>query len=309
MGFAALNPRGAAFNHEREFSLVMFQSVKVALLALLLASGTAFAQPATDAPKADAPKAETPKAETKPETPKPGAKPEFEPQVGQPGKDVIWVPTPQSTVDRMLDMAGAKPGDYVIDLGSGNGITVITAAKRGIKALGVEFNPDMVELSRRNAAKEGVSERATFVQGDIFKTDFSQATVLTMYLLPRLNMQLRPTILKMKPGTRVATNSFHMEDWKPDDGSNSSGEKCLEHCTSYMWIVPASVKGTWRTPVGRLKLEQKFQFFTGTLRTRGKTLKITDGRLRGEAFTFTAGGRKYEGTVNGRKMSVKRGEG
>ena len=169
----------------------------------------------------------------------------------------------------MLDMAGAKPGDYVIDLGSGNGITVITAAKRGIRALGIEYNPDMVELSRRNAEKEkdAVGDRATFVQGDIFKTDFSKATVLTMYLLPRLNMQLRPTILKMKPGTRVATNSFHMEDWKPDDGSNSSGEKCLEHCTSYMWIVPASVQGTWSTSAGRLKLEQKFQFFTGTLRT------------------------------------------
>ncbi len=288
----------------------MFQPVKLSLVALLLASGAAFAQPATETPKTDAPKADAPKAETpKADAPKADAKPEFEPQVGQAGKDVIWVPTPQSTVDRMLDMAGAKPGDYVIDLGSGNGITVITAAKRGIKALGIEFNPDMVELSRRNAAKEkdAVGDRATFVQGDIFKTDFSKATVLTMYLLPRLNMQLRPTILKMKPGTRVATNSFHMEDWKPDDGSNSSGEKCLEYCTSYMWIVPASVKGTWRTSAGRLKLEQKFQFFTGTLRSRGKTLKIEDGRVRGEAFTFTAGGKKYSGTVKGRRMNVKAG--
>jgi len=285
----------------------MIQSVTASLVALLLASGVALAQTATEAPKADAPKTETPASPPKPDA-KPEAKPEYEPQVGQSGKDVVWVPTPQSTVDRMLDMAGAKPGDYVIDLGSGNGITVITAAKRGIKALGVEFNPDMVEHARRNAEKEkdAIGGRATFVQGDIFKTDFSQATVLTMYLLPRLNMQLRPTILKMKPGTRVATNSFHMEDWKPDDGSNSSGEKCLEHCTSYMWIVPANVQGTWRTPVGRLKLEQKFQFFTGTLRTRGKTLKIADGRLRGEELTFTAGGRKYAGTVKGRKLTVKR---
>jgi SAM-dependent methyltransferase len=294
----------------------MFQSVTVSLLALLLVSGVALAQPAaqvpsqapvTGAPKADAPPAAAPMGD--PAKTEPAKKPEYEPHVGQPGKDVIWVPTPQSTVDRMLDMAGAKPGDYVIDLGSGNGITVITAAKRGIRALGIEYNPDMVELSRRNAAKEkdAVGDRATFVQGDIFKTDFSKATVLTMYLLPRLNMQLRPTILKMKPGTRVATNSFHMEDWKPDDGSNSSGEKCLEHCTSYMWIVPASVQGTWSTSAGRLKLEQKFQFFTGTLRTRGKTLKITDGRLRGEEFTFTAGGRKYSGTVKGRRMNVKAG--
>jgi SAM-dependent methyltransferase len=279
----------------------MIQSVIASLAALLLACGLAFAQPKEEL-KTEAPKVEAPKAE-----PKAGeAKPEYEPQVGQAGKDVIWVPTPQNIVDKMLDMAQAKPGDYVIDLGSGNGITVITAAKRGIKALGIEYNPDMVEHARRNAAKEGVGERATFVQGDIFKTDFSQATVLTMYLLPRLNMQLRPTILKMKPGTRVATNSFHMEDWKPDDGSNSSGEKCLEYCSAYMWIVPANVAGGWRTAQGTLRLRQKFQFFTGTLKTGGRIHKIEDGRVRGETFTFTAGGRKYEGTVKGKKMTVKR---
>jgi hypothetical protein len=162
----------------------------------------------------------------------------------------------------------------------------------------------MVELSRRNAAKEGVAERAQFVQGDIFKTDFSKATVLTMYLLPRLNMQLRPTILKMKPGTRVVSHSFHMEDWEADNGFNSAGEKCKEYCSAYFWVVPASVQGTWRTPVGRLRLNQKFQTFTGTLRTRGKRLKIADGRVRGEEIAFTAGGRKYSGTVQGRKMSV-----
>jgi hypothetical protein len=282
----------------------MIQSVTGFLLALLLACGLAFAQPVKEELKTEAPKVETPQAEP----PKAGEakKPEFQPEVGQAGKDVIWVPTPQNIVDKMLDMAQARPGDYVIDLGSGDGITVITAAKRGIKALGIEYNPDMVELSRRNAAKAGVAERAAFVQGDIFKTDFSQATVLTMYLLPRLNMQLRPTILKMKPGTRVATNSFNMEDWKPDDGSNSSGEKCLEYCSAYMWIVPANVRGTWSTPAGRLRLSQKFQFFTGTLRSHGKTHRITDGRVRGETFTFTAGGRKYEGTVKGKRMTVKR---
>jgi hypothetical protein len=293
----------------------MIQSVALSLVALLLACGLALAQsaapapipvpkealPLSDAPKPGAPAAAAPQRD-------PDKKSDYEPQVGQPGKDVVWVPTPQSTVDKMLDMAGAKPGDYVIDLGSGNGITVITAAKRGIKALGIEFNPDMVALSRRNAEREGVSNLATFVEGDIFKTDFSQATVLTMYLLPRLNMALRPTILKMKPGTRVATNSFHMEDWKPDDGwSGSSGEKCLESCSAYMWIVPANVQGMWSTPAGRLKLSQKFQFFTGSLSANGKTHKITDGRVRGEAFTFTAGGRKYEGTVKGKTMTVKAG--
>jgi hypothetical protein len=287
-----------------EFRPVMIQSATISLLALLLASAAAYGQPAA-APNTGAPKTEAPKAAAPPsEAPK---KPEYEPQVGQSGKDVVWVPTPQDTVDRMLDMAAAKPGDYVIDLGSGDGRTVITAAKRGIRALGVEFNPDMVELSRRAVTKEGVGGRATIVQGDIFKTDFSKATVLTMYLLPRLNMRLRPTILKMKPGTRVVSHSFNMEDWEPDDGFSSSNEKCKEHCLAYFWVVPARVAGTWRIPQGRLKLEQKFQKFTGTLRTGGKTLKVEDGRVRGEEITFTAGGTRYSGTVKGRKMQVKAG--
>jgi Methyltransferase domain len=274
----------------------MIQSVTAYLLALLLTSGAAFAQTAEPA-KPDAPKMEAPKSEP--------AKPaEYEPQVGQEGKDVIWVPTPQSTVDRMLDMAGAKPGDYVIDLGSGDGRTVITAAKRGIKAMGVEYNPKMVELSRRNAEKEGVGDKAVFVQGDIFKTDFSQATVLTMYLLPRLNIQLRPTILNMKPGTRVVSHSFHMEDWQHDDAFNNDGEKCKEYCTAYFWVVPAKVAGAWRLRQGTLRLKQKFQTFTGTMRKRGRSMQIEDGRIRGETISFTAGNVKYEGTVKGRKMSV-----
>ena len=283
----------------------MIQSATLSLLALLLASAVAFAQPAAQAPAADAPASQPPQSEApQSEAPKPA---EYEPQVGQPGKDVVWVPTPQDTVDRMLDMAAAKPGDYVIDLGSGDGRTVITAAKRGIRAFGVEYNPDMVALSLRNVAQAGVADRARIVQGDIFKTAFSKATVLTMYLLPRLNMRLRPTILKMKPGTRVVSHSFHMEDWEPDDGFSSSNEKCKEHCLAYFWVVPARVEGTWRIAQGRLKLEQKFQKFTGTFRARGKTHKIEDGRVRGEQMTFTAGGVKYSGTVKGKKMRVKAG--
>jgi hypothetical protein len=281
----------------------VIQSVSISLLALLLASGLALAQtaapaqPAAAAPQAEPPKPEAPKAEA----PK---KPDYEPQVGQAGKDVVWVPTPQEIVDRMLDIAGAKPGDYVIDLGSGDGRTVITAAKHGIRALGVEFNPDMVELSRRNAAEAGVTERARFIRGDIFKTDFSRATVLTMYLLPMLNLRLRPTILKMKPGTRVATNSFDMAGWQSDDGLDGKGDKCSQYCSVYFWVVPARVAGTWRIPQGTLRLEQKFQFFTGTLRTAKETHKIEDGRVRGEAISFTAGGVKYEGAVKGRKLEV-----
>src|SRR5688500_15009945 len=144
------------------------------------------------------------------------AAPTFKPEVGQAGKDVVWVPTPQALVDKMLDMAKVTPKDYVIDLGSGDGRTVITAAKRGSKALGIEYNPDMVELSKRNAAMEGVTDKASFMKADLFETDFSQAQVITMFLLPSINLKLRPKILNLKPGTRIVSNSFDMEEWKPD---------------------------------------------------------------------------------------------
>src|SRR5258705_13548093 len=145
------------------------------------------------------------------------AKEEYKPQVGQEGKDVVWVPTPQALVDKMLDMAKVTPQDYVIDLGSGDGRTVITAAKRGARALGIEYNPDMVALSKKNAAKEGMGEKAQFTKADLFETDFSQATVITMFLLPEINLRLRPKILDLKPGTRVVSNSFTMEDWQDDE--------------------------------------------------------------------------------------------
>ena len=166
---------------------------------------------------------------------------QFEPRVGQPGKDVVWVPTPQALVDKMLDMAKVTPNDFVMDLGSGDGRTVITAAKRGATAMGVEYNPDMVELSKRAAQKEGVSAKATFVQADLFKTDLSKATVITMFLLPSINMQLRPTILNLKPGTRIVANTFTMEDWEADE-TQSVTDNCSSWCTALLWIVPA--KGT-----------------------------------------------------------------
>src|SRR4026209_296809 len=182
---------------------------------------------------------------------------EFEPQVGQEGKDVIWVPTPQALVDKMLDMAKVTPKDYVIDLGSGDGRTVITAAKRGSKALGIEYNPEMVELSKRNAAKEGVSDKASFRKADLFETDFSQAQVITMFLLPSINMKLRPKILSLKPGTRIVSNTFDMEDWKPDQ--DATVENCTNWCTAHLWIVPAKVDGNWKTPQGDLTIKQSFQ--------------------------------------------------
>ena len=169
----------------------------------------------------------------------------FEPQVGQAGKDVIWVPTPEEVVERMLTMAQVGPNDFVMDLGSGDGRTVIMAAKKfGARALGIEYNPDMVKLSQDNAQKAGVTERAQFRRADIFATDFSQATVITLYLLPALNMKLRPTILSMKPGTRVASHSFTMEDWEADEISTMDGRR------AYFWIVPANVMGSWALDAG-----------------------------------------------------------
>ena len=222
----------------------------------------------------------------------------FEPQVGQQGKDVIWVPTPQALVDRMLDMAKATPADYVIDLGSGDGRTVITAAKRGIKAHGIEFNPDMVELSKRNAAKEGVGDTATFVQGDIFESDFSKATVVTMFLLSRLNLKLRPILLNMKPGTRVVSNTFDMGDWPPDQTVEAKGE-CTSYCRAFLWIIPAKVGGTWQMADSELTLQQTYQMVSGTLKTGNVIAPITEGRLNGDQITFTAAGKQYTGTVKG----------
>jgi len=222
----------------------------------------------------------------------------FEPTVGQAGKDVVWVPTPQALVEKMLDLAKVTPQDFVMDLGSGDGRTVIAAAKRGARAQGVEYNPDMVELSRRNAAAAKVSDKATFVRGDLFETDFSKAQVITMFLLPSINMRLRPQILKMRPGTRVVSNTFTMEDWEPDTSETIGGD-CTSWCTAHLWIVPAQVGGTWQVGNNTLTLNQKFQKLEGTLGSS----PISGGRLRGEEITFSVGNTKYTGRVNGNSMS------
>jgi hypothetical protein len=208
------------------------------------------------------------------------------------------VPTPQALVDKMLDMAKVTPQDYLMDLGSGDGRTVITAAKRGLRALGIEYNPDMVELSKRNAAAAGVSDKATFMKADLFETDFSKADVITMFLLPTINMKLRPTILNLKPGTRIVSNTFTMEDWQADETAEV-GEDCTSWCTALLWIVPAKVEGTWTMPQGELKLTQQFQMLTGTL---GAT-PISNGRVRGREVTFSAGNAKYVAHVDGNVMT------
>jgi precorrin-6B methylase 2 len=225
----------------------------------------------------------------------------YEPKVSQPGKDVVWVPTPQALVDRMLDMAKVTPSDYVIDLGSGDGRTVITAAKRGAKAHGIEYNPDMVELAKRNAAKEGVSEKATFEKADIFESDFSKATVVTLFLLPGLNLRLRPTLLAMKPGTRVVSNAFTMDDWQADETAQVT-EGCTSWCRALLWIIPAKVEGTWAMGQGELKLEQTFQMLKGTL-TTGNVVAPVTGKMNGDAIVFTAAGTEYTGSVKDNTMS------
>jgi SAM-dependent methyltransferase len=233
-------------------------------------------------------------------SPAQAAQGEYQPEVGQEGKDVVWVPTPQVLVDKMLDMAKVTSKDYVIDLGSGDGRTVITAAKRGAKALGIEYNPEMVELSKRNAAKEGVTDKATFMKADLFESDFSQATVITMFLLPSINIKLRPKILDLKPGTRIVANSFDMEDWKPDETAKMDG--CSNWCTAYLWIVPAKVGGTWNLSQGELTLKQTFQMISGTLKSGNNTTQITNGKLNGDQITFTAGSAQYTGHVSGNSI-------
>jgi len=237
-------------------------------------------------------------AQQAPETKEP-----YEPVEGQAGKDVVWVPTPLVLVEKMLDMARVTPRDFVMDLGSGDGRNIIAAAKRGARALGVEYNPDMVELSRRNAAREGVADKAQFVQGDMYEADLSQATVLALFLLTENLNRLVPRFLEMKPGSRIVVNGFEIDDWKFDETGRSEGD-CMSWCTAYLYIVPARVDGTWRLPQGgRLKLEQRFQRLSGTLTLAGASTPIANGQLRGDQIRFTVGGTEYTGRVNGDTMS------
>ncbi len=222
-----------------------------------------------------------------------GTQTPFEPQVGQAGKDVVWVPTPQALVDKMLDLAKVTPQDFLMDLGSGDGRTVITAAKRGLNAQGIEYNPDMVDLATRNAAAAGMTARAKFIKADLFETDFSKAQVITMFLLPSINLKLRPTILNMRPGTRIVSNSFTMEDWQADESATIT--ECNSWCTAHLWIVPAKVAGVWGTPQGALTLTQTFQMLTGTL----GTTPITGGRVRGDEVNFAVGKTTYTGRLQG----------
>jgi precorrin-6B methylase 2 len=225
----------------------------------------------------------------------------YVPEVGQPGKDVVWVPTPQELVDTMLSIAGVTPDDIVVDLGSGDGRTVITAARRGAYAIGVEYNPDMVELSRKNAEIAGVSDKTEFIEADLFEYDLSKATVITMFLLPEINLKLRPKLLGLKPGTRVVSNTFTMAEWEPDYEVTTQ-ENWNSWNTALLWIIPAKVEGEWKLGEDILTINQQFQMISGKLVSGTKNSSIKDGRLKGEEITFRINDRVYTGRVSGKKM-------
>lgn len=233
---------------------------------------------------------------------------------------VPYVPTPQSVVERMLEIAEVGPQDYLIDLGSGDGRIVVTAAKKhGARGFGVDLNPTRIAEANANAREAGVTDKVSFYQRDLFETDLSAATVITMYLLPRVNLELRPKLLDLKPGTRLVSHDFSMGDWKPDhheqldakDKYGGSGGRS----DIYFWVVPAKVRGTWQSqltirgkPVNyEIVLDQQYQAVSGTARVGGQSVKLSNARLRGDqlAFEFTAevGGaplkHAFSGTVHG----------
>ncbi len=233
----------------------------------------------------------------------------YQPTVGQAGKDVIWVPTPDALVTKMLQAVKTTKDDLVFDLGSGDGKIPIAAAKDfGATAVGIEYNPDMAELARRNVKRAGVDGKVRIITGDIFKEDFTKATVVTMYLLPDLNIKLRPIILKMKPGTRVTSHQFHMGDWEADEKLN------IEFRDAYVWYVPADVAGDWALKEesggfeGVLTLAQRYQRVGGTITTGGKTQPLLSPTLTGDklVFSFVDGEnnlRTVKTTVSGTTMS------
>ena len=227
--------------------------------------------------------------------------PSYVPEVGQQGKDVVWVPTPSELVDVMLRTAKVTADDYVIDLGSGDGRTVIAAAKLGAHAVGVEYNPEMVALSKRNAANEGVSDKTEFYEADLYQFDLSKATVITMFLLPEINLKLRPKLLDLKPGTRIVSNTFTMGEWTADYEVTTE-ENWNSWNQALMWIVPAKVEGTWELGLYPLQLKQDFQMIYGDYIIGSKETPVNDGRLSGNEITFKLNGELYTGKIEGNKM-------
>jgi hypothetical protein len=229
-------------------------------------------------------------------TPASRAQTPTEPVPGQPGKDVVWVPTQPAVIEKMLDMAQVTPRDFVVDLGSGDGRNVIAAAKRGARALGIEYDHNLVELSRKLARDAGVSDKARFVQGDMYKADISEASVLALFLTPETLDEMRDKFLAMKPGSRIVLNTFPVTDWEPDL-TETIGPPCKAYCTAMLVIVPARVAGTWRMGGAAMTLRQDFQFVRGTIGP-----EKVEGRLRGDQISFKAGETQYSGVVTANRM-------
>ena len=233
---------------------------------------------------------------------------EYKPKVGQEGKDVIWVPTPEGLIDKMLAAAKVSDKDTLFDLGAGDGIIAITAARQyGAKSVGIEYNPEMAQFARRKVAEAGMTDKVKIITGDIFQEDFSSATVVTLYLMPHLNLKLRPILLKMKPGTRVVSNTFTMGEWEPDETVFD------QHWKGYFWVVPAQIEGAWVMtgmeggPL-RLNISQSFQNIGGTLTRGGQTLTLLGAKLRGDEvkFQFVTPDRKvhaFSGRLEGRRLT------
>jgi SAM-dependent methyltransferase len=219
-----------------------------------------------------------------------------EPKAGQEGKDVVWIPTPAELIDTMLDLAAVTPQDFVIDLGSGDGRNVIAAARRGAHALGVEYNPDLVEISRQRAREAGVPRLATFVQGDMYAADVSRATVLALFLKPENLDRMRDKLLALEPGTRIVFNTFGVTDWEPD-ATRTIGPPCRVWCTAMLVKVPAQVSGDWNLDGRILRLKQYYQFVKGTLGA-----EEVAGRLDGRQITFRTPESEFSGRVSGDRI-------
>ncbi len=221
----------------------------------------------------------------------------FEPVSGQAGKDVVWVPTPLPLVELMLDIAKVTPRDFVMDLGSGDGRNIIAAAKRGARALGVEYNPDMVTYALQEAQKAGVEGKALFVQGDMYQADVSQASVLALFLLTENLDKLAEKFFALKPGTRIVLNTFAMSHWTPDETFRA--DDCTVWCDVLLYIVPAKVAGEWQFMDGQLHLDQTFQVVTGSYTVKDVTTPLSNVTLRGDRINFSVNGTTYSGIVEG----------
>ncbi len=228
---------------------------------------------------------------------------DYKPDVTQPGKDVMWVPTPDALVERMLDLAKVGANDTVIDLGSGDGRIVIMAAKRGAKALGIEYDAKLVEYAKAAAAKAGVADRAHFTQADLFASDISQATVVTLFLGAQLNRKLMPRLLGLKPGVRIVSNTHAVGDWPADVTITANHDRSVYYRTALLWIVPAKVAGVWRFAHGSVTFTQRYQRVSGSVTLQGKYASVTGATLRGDHISFSTGGVQYAGTVSGNTIA------